>query len=64
MRILATETRISFAIHLRAIHVGFAPENIAIIAGINEQKLSFCATAVHLCIVSLSKTTIHLSVGG
>ena len=28
--------RISFAIHLRAIRVEFAPENVVIFAGINE----------------------------
>ena len=35
--------RISIAIHLRAICVEFAPENVVIFAEINELKSSFCA---------------------
>ena len=37
--------RLSFAIHLRSTCAGFAPENIMIVAGINELKSSFCATS-------------------
>ena len=39
--------------------VGFAPENIAIVAGLNELKLSFCLT-----VLEYTKTTIHQSGGG
>ena len=34
----------SFAIHLRATRVGFALENIVIVAEINDLKSYFCAT--------------------
>ena len=36
------EPRIFFAIHLQATLAEFAPENIVIIAGINELKSSLC----------------------
>ena len=39
--------------------VGFAPENIVIVAGLNELKLSFCLT-----VLEYTKTTIHQSGGG
>ena len=35
-----------FALHLRATRAGFAPENIVIVAGINELKSSFLATGI------------------
>lgn len=35
--------RISFDIHFQATRAGFALENILIVAGINEFKLSLCA---------------------
>ena len=39
--------RRSFAIHLRATRTEFAPENISIIAGINELKSSFSVLLFH-----------------
>ena len=53
--------RISFAIHLWAIHVKFAPKNVVLFSGINELKSSFCAM---LIVLVYTKTTIHHSVGG
>ena len=53
--------QISFAIHLRATRVGFALENIAIVAGINKLKSSFCAI---LSVLENIKTSIYLRVGG
>ena len=35
---LATQSPITFTIHLRAKRAVFAPENIVIVAGINESK--------------------------
>ena len=54
--------RIFFAIHLRTTHVEFAPENIAMVAGINE--LNHLSVAHCLTAFVYTKANIHLSVGG
>ena len=46
--------QISFAIHLWAIHIGFAPKILQSFAGIDEYKSSFCAILSHF--FSICKT--------
>lgn len=38
---------VSFAVHLQATHTGFVSENIAIVAGRNTLKSSFCSMLAH-----------------
>ena len=59
---LATQTPNILCFHLQATHVGFKPEYIVIVAGINELKSSFCGKRFH-CFSFYTKTTIHRSVG-
>ena len=54
--LLATQTP---KILCHSSRVGFAPENIVIVAALNELKLSFCLT-----VLEYTKTTIHQSGGG
>ena len=61
-RWLVTQTPDTFAIHLWAICVEFAPENVVIFAEINELKSLF--VLFYLNVLVYTKTTIHLSVFG
>lgn len=47
--------------HLLATRAGFSPEDIVIVAEINELQSNFCAVSSH-CSVH-TKTSLHLSVG-
>ena len=59
---LRLRLRTFFAIHLRATRAEFAPENIVIVAGINELKS--CFVLHHLIILVYTKTALQLSVRG
>ena len=59
---LQLRLRTFFAIHLRATRAEFAPENIVIVAGINELKS--CFVLHHLIILVYTKTALQLSVRG
>ena len=54
--------QIAFAIHLRATRAGLAPENIVIVAGINEIKSSF--VLCYLSVLVYTYTTFHFSGSG
>ena len=55
--------RLFFAFHLRATRAEFAPENIVIIAGINEW-LNHLFVLYYLTALVYTKTAIYLSVSG
>ena len=59
---LQLRLRTFFGIHLRATRAEFAPENIVIVAGINELKS--CFVLHHLIILVYTKTALQLSVRG
>ena len=57
---LQLRLRTFFAIYLRATRAEFVPENIVIVAGINES----CFVLHHLITLVYTKTALQLSVRG